>query len=211
MAQSSEPIDDKQTMADYIEQTLLANTPEVFRRRIIGKISAAHDIIDKANRELEDWHQNSSQRYEARMKKMSEDFKAGRDGVIASLGDLAKSKTIPSDATAEQRLAIEAHNTRLRDAEAKFNQYVNSPYDARMAGEVTAKAAQADVIKGMYDEAQAQIKSLQEQLDSQKAAGSHSLAGMSSPPIGPSKPTSSDLLKTSTEKAMEELFRRANV
>jgi hypothetical protein len=186
---------------------LLAPTPAVFRNRIVGKLTMAQDAIERGRAELADFQANAKERWETRMKTMESEFNSGRDSAIAEAGELAKPITISPTATPEERVAAEAHNEVLRKAATQYDEYIKANKDPKMAGRLLAKATQADVILRAYNEAQAQIKVLKDKLSGIKAAGSHSLAGDHAPAGTPDKPSHSDLLKKSTESAMNDLFK----
>src|SRR6266576_4997226 len=82
------------TIAEWLEDKIIGKTPAVFRNRIVQKLSAAADTIEKGRSELADFQQNSQARFDAKMKKLTEDFNAGADTARAALGDLAKVKDI---------------------------------------------------------------------------------------------------------------------
>ena len=198
---------DNMSMADWVDKMLLAPTPAVIRNRILGKLTTAQDALERGRAELQDFQANAKERWETRMKTMESDFNAGRDAAIAEAGDLAKPITISPTATPEERVAAEAHNEVLRKAATQYEEYLKANKDPKMAGRLLAKATQADVVLRAYNEAQATIKVLRDKLAGIKSAGSHSQAGDHAPAPGQEKPPMTDLLKKSTESAMNDLFK----
>lgn len=212
MSQSTEKANDKQTLAEWVENTLLAATPTVYRTRILGKLSAAMDAMEKGNKELSDWQGSAKQRFEAKANKLKQDFEAGRTAAMEALGDLAKPKTIAADATPEQRAESEAHNARLKEAETKFTDYWKRSGDPKTAGEILVKATQTDVVMGENSALKNLVVDLRKQLDSIKASGSHQSAGIHAPPSNQTnKQNPGELLKLPTDKAMNELFNKIGV
>jgi hypothetical protein len=199
------------TMAEWVENYLLARTPTVFRNRILANLTAAQDTIEKGRAELEDWKANSQQRYEARVNAIKELFNAGADEARAAIGEIAKPKTIPADATAEQRQQIEAHNRLVAEGEQKFGELLKTHQDPKQAGAILVKAAQADMLLKMHESDQATIRSLNDRIARMTASGAHSQAGNNTPPPGAEKPSMGDLLKQPTETAMEGHFRNLSV
>jgi uncharacterized protein YbjQ (UPF0145 family) len=194
------------TMAEWVDKMLLQPTPAVFRNRIIGKLTQAQDAIERGRADITDFRANSKERYEARMKNMEADFNAGRNEAVAEMGDLAQLREIKPTDTAEQRVAAEAHNARIRKAAEQYDSLVAAPKDSKTAGKLLAKAVQSDVLMGLYQEAQAEVKALRAKVDGIKAAGSHSAAGDHTV-MGQDKPSMGDMLKKPTDTALNDLFK----
>lgn len=211
VSQSQEKANDKQTMAEWLEESILGRINTVTRNRLMSKLAGATDILEKGQKELTDWRENGQKRYEMRMRKLTEDFNSGRDEAIRSLGDLVKPKTIDASMSAEDRVAAEQHNSLLRQAEQKYTDYLKISQQPKTAGEILVKATQADMILSLYSQEKAKTKDLQERLDRVKASGAHSQAGDHTPPAGQQPPVMSDLLKKPTDQAMNELFNSAGI
>lgn len=212
MSQSLEPMNENQTLADWVNDTLLPKTPAVFRNRILTKLTHAADLMDQGNKELTDWQTNSKERWEARQNKMKESFTRGQQKALADLGDLAKPKSIPADATPEQRAEAEAHNSRLKTAETKLQEYLTRPSDPEAHGELLIKATQADALLAWNKELLGKLQAAEQRLTDIKAAGSHSQAGSHTPPPGPVTPTVQDMLKQSNDsKALGALLDQVGV
>jgi hypothetical protein len=195
------------TMAEWVEKQLLGPTPAVFKNRIIGKITQAQDAIERGRTDLQDFQANAKERWETKMQKMKADFESGANEAIAEIGDLGKPIVVSATATPEERVKAEAHNARLKTAADQYNTYLYANKDPKTAGKLLAKATQSDVVYHMYLESQAKVKALEERLTGIKASGSHSLAGDHAPAGTPDKPSMTDLLKKSTESAMNDLFK----
>lgn len=211
MSQSSELLEDNTTLSDWVSKELLERTPSLYKNRIMGRLTSALDLLEKGQKEMSDFQGNAKERFEARQQKLQAEFNSGRDEAIAKLGDLVKPKTPTATATAEERLQIEAHNNRLKQAEQVFADYFQKSADPRVGGEILVKASQADVLLGLYNDAQANVKALQAQLDQIKGSGSHSKAGQHTQPSAPTPTTPFDLLKKSTPSALSELLDQAGV
>lgn len=211
MSQSDRPANDKQTLAEWVNDVLLPKTPLVFRNRIISKLTGAMDAIERGNKELSDWQSNSKERWEAKQTKQREDFIRGRDKTVASLGDLAKPQQAPVDATPEQRASIESHNNRLRLAEQKFQEYLQQPQNAETHGEILVKATQADVLLAHNKDLQQKLAAAEKRISEIKASGSHSQAGSHTPPPGLTKPSMQDLLKQTDNQALGKLLDNAGI
>jgi hypothetical protein len=214
LSKSNEVLDPKTgiTGAQWVNDVLLEKTPSFHRNRIIGELTNALNIQDRAQRELQDFQGNAKARYEARMQKLTEDFNAGRDSALAELGDLAKPKTVPPTATAEERAEIEAHNDLLRKAETRFNEYMKASQDPKVAGAIMVRATQADVLLTENKALQARVAALQDTVNRIKAAGATSQAGdhTAPPPATPAQ-TPKDLLRTTDSKALGDLLTQSGV
>jgi hypothetical protein len=211
ISQSQEKANDKQTLADWLESSILGRINTVARNRIMGKLANATDLIDKGQRELADWRENGQKRYEARMQKLTEEFNSGRDEAIAALGDLVKPSVIDASDSAEVRTEKEAHNNLLKEAEIKYAELLKISQQPKTAGNILVKATQADMLLKMFNAEKAKTADLQSRLDKIKASGSHSVAGDHTPPPGPEKPSMGDLLKKPTDQALGDLFNQAGI
>lgn len=213
MSRSNDVVDEKSGMTaqQWVEDVLLAKTPTFHRNRALGELTNALNVQDKASRELQDFQGAAKERWEAKMQKLTTEFNAGRDAAIAELGDTVKERAVSPTASPEERAEIEAHNTRLRNAAAKFNEYMKTSQDPKVAGALLVKATQADVLLEANKVLEAKVASLQTRLNDIKAAGSHSRAGDSTPPPAPAKATPADLLKIPDNKALGDLLTSAGI
>lgn len=195
----------------WVNDELLGRTPIFHRNRALGELTNALNLQDKAAKELQSFRSQGEERYKAKIEKFRTEFDAGRDAAIAELGEEAQPKAVTATMTAEERLSAEAHNTRLREAAARFEEYIKTSQDPKVSGRIVVKATQADVLFAANQELKATNAQLRQELDSIKAAGDHSHAGDSTPPPGPTQITPKDLLKTPDSKALSDLLTGAGV
>ena len=200
------------TAQQWVNDELFGRTPIFHKNRALGELTNALNLQDKASRELQDFQTKGKERWEAKVQKFRTEFDAGRDEAIAELGDAVKPKVASPTATAEERLAIEAHNNRLREAEARFTEYIKTSQDPKVSGRIVVKATQADVLAATNKELEAQVASLTQRLNDIKAAGSTSQAGDHTvTPPAVTQQTPKDLLRINDQKALSDLLTGAGV
>jgi autonomous glycyl radical cofactor GrcA len=211
MSQSDAAANDNQTLAEWVNDVLLPKTPLVFRNRIIAKLTGAMDVMERGNKELSDWQSNSKERWEAKQLKVREGFIKGQTKALSEIGDLAKPRQIPSDATPELRAEIDTHNNRLRTAEKRFNEYLQQGNNPEMHGEILVKATQADLLMGWNKELQTKLAAAEKRISEIKAAGSHSQAGQHTAPESKPQVNMQDLLKQDDSKALHGIMDKIGV
>ncbi len=215
MSRSNEVMDlgGKQVTAQqWVNDELFGRTPIFHKNRALGELTNALNIQDKANRELQDFQTKGKERWEAKVQKFRTEFDAGRDEAIAELGDAVKPKIASPTATAEEKLAIEAHNKRLAEAAARFEEYIKTSQDPKVSGKIVVKATQADVLAAANKELEAQVASLTDRINKIKAAGNTSQAGDHTvTPPAVTQQTPKDLLRTPDQKALSDLLTGAGV
>ena len=194
------------TAQEWVNDELLGRTPIFHRNRALGELTNALNLQDRGVKELQSFQTNGKDRYEARVKKFTEEFNMGRDGAIAELGEAAQPKQITATMTPEERLAAETHNTRLQQAAARFEEYIKTSQDPKVSGAIVVKATQADVLLASNKELLAENSQLKSELLSIKSAGSTSTAGDNTPPPAPTQQTAKDLLKIGDNKALSALL-----
>jgi hypothetical protein len=213
MSRSNQVVDEDKglTAQQWINDELLARTPMFHRNRALGELTNALNTQDKANKELQAFHSQGEERYKAKVEKFTTEFNAGRDEALAELGDIAKPIAVLPTMTAEERLVADNHNARIKQAEAKFAEYIKTSQDPKVSGRIVVKATQADVLAAVNKDLQAQVTSLQEYVNKIKAAGSTSQAGDLTPPPAPTIPSPKDLLRIPDGKALSDLLTGAGV
>ena len=199
------------TAQEWVNDELLNRTPVFHRNRVLGELTNALNIQDKASKELADFQSRGKERWEAKAKKFTEEFNMGRDAALTELGDAAQPKAISPTMSPEERLAAEQHNTRLQAAARRFEEYIRSSQDPKVSGAIVVKATQADVLLATNKDLQARNLALQQELDSIKSAGSHSTAGDNTPPPAPTQQTPKDLLRIGDNKALSDLLNTVGV
>lgn len=205
--------DGQMTEMEWIEEVVLPKTPAVHRERVMRRIADALELADEMGAEIEKAKAEAPQRQKAQMEQVQKMFEEGKEEALAALGDMAKLKDIPKDATPEDKEKLEKHNQRVQKAEARFAEMLTKSQNPKEAAKVLVMASRSEYLDDFSKDQGAELEKtrkalaeLQERYDRVKSSGNHSHSTAAAPPT--SKPAAKPLTQVSDDEALEAEFAK---
>lgn len=205
--------DGQMTEMEWVEDVVLPKTPAVHRERVMRRIADALELADEMGTEIEKAKAEAPQRKEAQLKAVQKMFEEGKDEALAALGDMAKPKDIPADATPEVKAQIEKHNERVKKAEKRFTEMLAQSQNPKEAAKVLVMASRSEYLDDFTKDQEAELEKtrkaladLQERYDKVKSSGNHSHSTAAAPPS--TKAAAKPLTQVSDAEALDAEFAK---
>jgi hypothetical protein len=173
--------------------------------------------IDGAKQNADKFFKDRQDQIEKSRTQWTEDFQKEMTKVIDSMGDVAKAKEVPVNATAAEKAAIDAHNARIERARGMGERYAKEWTPKTVSHLIGTTTLYETVIKDQMIEKdnritalEAELKKKDEWIDRAKNAGKTANRGVqpTGGPVKSEKPKIAEDPETLMQRQMEEYQRQ---